>query len=199
MIIWLWIIHTEIPYSGKHPQEKFYKLVEIRFLHKKKLSGITCWCHRKTPRPQISWRKLSNSHKTSKVAKVFTLNSFLLYIRYLAPVELQLDRIITTVSVLLEELTTWDQSKFSVKLGEIYIAYTHIKVLLAQLCAIAQVLYLGMALRRLRTLHNVPTCQLSLKNRLYMIVASVRMHSEPVRTQISCTNIHFTIPCFAMP
>ena len=143
-----------------------------------------CWCHRKTPCPQISWRKLSNSRKTSKVAKVFTLNSFLLYIRYLAPVELQLDRIITTVSVLLEELTTWDQSKFSVKLGEIYIAYTHIKVLLARLCAIAQVLYLGMALRRLRTLHNVPTCRLFLKNRLYIFVASVRMHSEPGRTPI---------------
>ena len=107
MIIWLCTIHTEIPYSGKHSQKKFYKLVEIRFSRKKKkLSGITCWCHRKTPRPQISWRKLLNSRKTSKVVKVFTLKSFLLYIQYLAPVELQLDRIITTVSVLLEKLTT---------------------------------------------------------------------------------------------
>ena len=54
-----------------------------------------------------------------------------------------------------------------------------------------------MALRRLRTLHNVPTCQLSLRNRLYIFVASVHMHSESWEfkcNMISCINIYFTKP-----
>ena len=53
-----------------------------------------------------------------------------------------------------------------------------------------------MALRQLRTLHNVPTCQLSLKNKLYMFVVSVCMHSET--TNLIWYHVQ-NIYCFAIP
>ena len=60
--------------------ENFRKLVKKRFSWRKLLQ-IARWSHHKMPCPQISQRKLANSHKTLKFANVFSLESFPVYSR----------------------------------------------------------------------------------------------------------------------
>ena len=63
-----------LPYSGNLSREKtFVNWWKITF-HRENFHGLFAGC------PQISWEKtFANSHKTSKFAKVFSLESFPLY------------------------------------------------------------------------------------------------------------------------
>ena len=60
--------------------ENFRKLVDKRFSWRKLLQ-IVRWSRHKMPCPQIARRKLANSHKTSKFANFFSLESFPVYSR----------------------------------------------------------------------------------------------------------------------
>ena len=96
------ILHTgqELPYSGKLSREKtFADWQKIRF-SRRKLSWIACLCRAKECHaPNFTEKTFANSHKTTKFAKVFSLESFPLYSSF-SPADVRCSLFISTHSSL---------------------------------------------------------------------------------------------------